>query len=64
MSEQNAAVAVYGTHTGAEEAVKQLQHAGVDMHTLSSNRKHVPCLPERELRATVRLAVVKKGKTL
>src|SRR5271170_4890393 len=35
MSEQNAVVAVYGTHTGAEEAVKELQRAGVDMHTLS-----------------------------
>jgi hypothetical protein len=29
------AVAVYHTHVEAEEAVKQLQHAGVDMHTLS-----------------------------
>src|SRR5271170_6935384 len=35
MSEQNAVVAVYGTHTGAEEAVKELQRAGIDMHTLS-----------------------------
>src|ERR1039458_8929450 len=35
MSEQNAVVAVYGTHTGAEEAVKELQHAGIDMKTLS-----------------------------
>jgi hypothetical protein len=31
MSEQNAVVAVYGTHIGAEEAVKELQHAGIDM---------------------------------
>src|ERR1700733_3205431 len=35
MSEQNAVVAVYGTHTGAEEAVKELQRAGIDMRTLS-----------------------------
>jgi hypothetical protein len=35
MSEQNAVVAVYGTHLGAEEGVKELQRAGVDMHTLS-----------------------------
>ena len=35
MNEHNAAVAVYGTHVGAEEAVKKLQHAGVDMHALS-----------------------------
>jgi hypothetical protein len=35
MSEQNAVVAVYSSHTGAEEAVKQLQRAGVDMRTLS-----------------------------
>jgi uncharacterized membrane protein len=35
MSEVNAVVAVYDTHTGAEEAVKELQHAGIDMRTLS-----------------------------
>jgi uncharacterized membrane protein len=35
MSELNAVVAVYATHTGAEEAVKELQHAGIDMRTLS-----------------------------
>src|SRR5580658_4886166 len=35
MSEQNAVVAVYATHVEAEGAVKELQHAGVDMHTLS-----------------------------
>ena len=35
MSEQKAVVAVYGAHTGAEEAVKELQRAGIDMHTLS-----------------------------
>ena len=35
MSEQNAVVAVYATHAGAEEAIKVLQRAGVDMHTLS-----------------------------
>jgi uncharacterized membrane protein len=35
MSEQNAVVAVYDTHVGAEEAVKKLQRAGIDMRTLS-----------------------------
>lgn len=35
MSETNAVVAVYGTHEGAEQGVKELQRAGVDMHTLS-----------------------------
>ena len=35
MSELNAVVAVYATHLGAEEAVKELQHAGIDMRTLS-----------------------------
>jgi hypothetical protein len=35
MSEQNAVVAVYGTHIDAEEAVKELQRAGTDMRTLS-----------------------------
>src|SRR5271167_221594 len=35
MSEQNSVVAIYGTHAGAEEAVKELQRAGVDMHSLS-----------------------------
>jgi hypothetical protein len=35
MSEQNSVVAVYGTHTGAEEAVKELQRGGIDMHSLS-----------------------------
>jgi hypothetical protein len=35
MSEQNAVVAVYDTHEGAEVAVKELQRAGIDMHTLS-----------------------------
>jgi hypothetical protein len=35
MPEQNAVVAVYATHDGAEGAVKELQRAGVDMHTLS-----------------------------
>jgi uncharacterized membrane protein len=40
-SDQNAVVAIYSTHTGAEEAVKQLQHAGVDMRTLSIVSKDV-----------------------
>jgi uncharacterized membrane protein len=35
MSELNAVVAVYGTHAEAEGAVKELQHAGVDMRALS-----------------------------
>jgi len=35
MSKQNAVVAVYATHTEAEGAVKELQRAGIDMHTLS-----------------------------
>jgi hypothetical protein len=35
MSEQNAVIAVYDTHLGAEEAVKELQRAGIDMRTLS-----------------------------
>jgi uncharacterized membrane protein len=35
MSELNAVVAVYDTHAGAEEAIKELQRAGIDMRTLS-----------------------------
>ena len=35
MSKENAVVAVYDTHLGAEEGVKELQRAGVDMRTLS-----------------------------
>ena len=35
MPERNAAVAIYGTHIEAEEAVKELQRAGIDMKTLS-----------------------------
>ena len=35
MSEQNAVVAIYATHTDAEAGVKELQHAGVDMRALS-----------------------------
>jgi len=35
MPEQNTVVAVYATHLEAEGAVKELQRAGVDMHTLS-----------------------------
>jgi len=35
MNERNAVVAVYDTHTGAETAIKKLQRAGIDMHTLS-----------------------------
>jgi hypothetical protein len=35
MPELNAVVAVYATHVGAEEAVRELQRAGVDMRALS-----------------------------
>ncbi len=35
MDELNAVVAIYGTHLEAEESVKKLQYAGIDMHTLS-----------------------------
>jgi uncharacterized membrane protein len=35
MFQRNAVVAVYDTHAGAERAVKSLQRAGIDMHTLS-----------------------------
>ena len=35
MSELNAVVAVFGSHVEAEEAVKELQRAGIDMRTLS-----------------------------
>jgi hypothetical protein len=35
MSEQNAVVAVYASHVEAEAAVKELQHAGIHMRTLS-----------------------------
>jgi len=35
MSIQNSVVAVYPTHTEADQAVKELQRGGVDMHKLS-----------------------------
>src|ERR1017187_1792071 len=35
MSEQNAVVAVYETYSLAEEAIAELQRAGIDLHTLS-----------------------------
>lgn len=35
MSQENSVVAVYSSHTGAEQAVKELQRAGIDMHSLS-----------------------------
>ncbi len=35
MSKENSVVAIYDTHSGAEEAVKELQRGGVDMHKLS-----------------------------
>jgi uncharacterized membrane protein len=35
MTQQDAVVAIYDTHVGAEEAVKKLQSKGIDMRTLS-----------------------------
>jgi hypothetical protein len=35
MFERNAVIAVYDTHAGAEQAVKALQRAGIDMHSVS-----------------------------
>ena len=35
MIQQDAVVAIYDTHVGAEEAVKKLQGRGIDMRTLS-----------------------------
>jgi hypothetical protein len=35
MSVQNSVVAVYRTHTEADQAVKEHQRSGVDMHKLS-----------------------------
>ncbi len=35
MSTQNSVVAVYSTHAEADQAVKELQRGGVDMHKLS-----------------------------
>ncbi len=35
MSMENSVVAVYSTHAEANEAVKELQRGGVDMHKLS-----------------------------
>lgn len=35
MPEYNAVIAVYETHIGAQEALKSLSHAGVDMRSLS-----------------------------
>jgi hypothetical protein len=35
LSEHNSVVAIYGTHTEAEDAVKELERAGIDMRTLS-----------------------------
>lgn len=35
MSTNDSVVAIYHTHTDAEEAVKELQRSGVDMHKLS-----------------------------
>ena len=35
MSNNESVVAIYHTHGDAETAVKELQHAGIDMHTIS-----------------------------
>ena len=35
MSIHNSVVTVYSTHTEADQAVKELQHGGVDLHRLS-----------------------------
>jgi hypothetical protein len=35
MSKNESVVAIYHTHADAEAAVKELQHAGIDMHALS-----------------------------
>jgi len=35
MSTNDSVVAIYDTQTGAEEAVKELQRCGIDMHKLS-----------------------------
>jgi hypothetical protein len=35
MSANNSVVAIYQAHTGAEDAVKELQRGGIDMHKLS-----------------------------
>jgi hypothetical protein len=35
MSEEYGVLAIYATHNGAEEAVKELHRAGIDMRTLS-----------------------------
>jgi uncharacterized membrane protein len=35
MTQQDAVVAIYDTHVGAEEAIKKLQNKGIDMRTLS-----------------------------
>ena len=42
MSIQNSVVAVYRTHTEADQAVKELQRGGVDMHKLSIVGKGLP----------------------
>ncbi len=35
MSNENSVIAIYGSHKGAEQAVKELQRGGIDMHSLS-----------------------------
>jgi hypothetical protein len=45
MSEMNSVVAVYKTHTAAEEAIKELQRSGFDMKKMSIVGKdyHTAC---------------------
>jgi hypothetical protein len=40
MSEKNSVVAIYATHSQAEEAVKELQRSGFDMKKMSIVGKH------------------------
>ena len=35
MAKFDSVVAVFQTHSGAEQAVKELQHTGIDMHSVS-----------------------------
>jgi uncharacterized membrane protein len=41
MSERDSVVAVFQTHPDAEQAVKELQRAGIDMHTMSIVAKDI-----------------------
>lgn len=41
MSKFDSVVAVFHTHPGAEQAIKELQRAGIDMHSISIVAKDV-----------------------